>query len=129
MARINKKDIEKRLLEYSTIMPAQFYLLCKLIEKEPEIILHDFMHNVGMESLGLGDAQKVKAKEYFISCGYGQDFYTADDLQRIFKEMDAIGSLYPRKDDEKLIGVHTSWRDKYHEYWFEKWFLKVRRTQ
>ncbi|TXJ22830.1 MAG: hypothetical protein E6Q24_20095 [Chitinophagaceae bacterium] len=130
MTKINKKDIERRLLEYSTIIPSQFYLLCKLIEKEPGDILYDFMNNVGMESLGLRDTQKTNAREYFISCEYGQDFYTEDDLRKIFKEMDSMGSLYPGKGgDRKLIDLHTSWRDKYHEYWFEKWFLKVRRKQ
>lgn len=63
----------KRYLEYSSMMLWQFHLLCKLTEKKPQDILHDFMCNVGMEGYGLGEIQRAKAMEYFLSCGYGQE--------------------------------------------------------
>lgn len=117
----------KRYLKTYGIMPWQFHLLCKLTEKNPEDILYDFMCNVGMEGYGLGEVQRVKAMEYFLSCGYGQDYFTIEDIQKIFKEMESISTLFPNNGKMNLIDLHSKWRKKYYKYWYRKWFTKIRR--
>ena len=98
MQKVRKKRKHKRLLELSTFMPVQFYLLCKLMEVKPQAVIYEFMCNTGMEKYGLGDIQRDKAMEYFIHCGDGQHYYTEDDSRKIFKEMEAIGSLFQTKE-------------------------------
>ena len=43
------------------------------------------------------------------------------------KEMDAIGLLFPKDAKDKMIDLHSKWRDKYYNYWFKKWFRKPRK--
>jgi hypothetical protein len=45
----------------------------------------------------------------------------------MFKEMDALGSLFPTNGKMKLIDLYADWRDKHHTYFFKKWFRKPRR--
>ncbi|HSC36937.1 MAG TPA: hypothetical protein VLD19_03660, partial [Chitinophagaceae bacterium] len=67
------------------------------------------------------------AVEYFIRCGYGQDFYTEQEMRQLLKDLDAIGSLWPNNAGRKLIDRHAKWRNKYQDYWFKKWYRKLRR--
>jgi len=127
MATTVQQKGSKRHFEYSSIMPWQFHLLCKLLEVEPHKVIYDFLCNAGMEGYGLGETQRAKAMEYIISCGYGQDFYTEEDIRKIMKEMESISSLFPDDAKSNLIDIHSHWRKKYYKYWFRKWFRKVRR--
>ena len=124
--QVNKKRSE-RYLEYRAMMPWQFLLLCKLTNMKPQKVIYDFMCNVGMEGYGLGEAQRAKAMEYFLSCGYGQDYYTEEDIRKLLKEMESISTLFPIDGKEKLIDLHSKWRKRYYKYWFRKWFMKIRR--
>jgi len=57
------------------------------------------------------------------------DIITAseDDIREIFKEMDALGLLFPKEGKSSLVDKYASWRDKHYKYWFKKWFWKPRR--
>jgi hypothetical protein len=127
MAKTVQRKRSKRHIDFSSIMPWQFYLLCKLLEVEPSKVIYDFLCNAGMEGYGLGEIQRAKAMEYIISCGYGQGYYTEEDIRKILKEMESISTLFPSNGKMKLIDVHSDWRKKYYKYWFRKWFRKVRR--
>lgn len=95
-------------------------LLCKLMKVQPRQVLYDFMCNAGMEEYGLGDAQRTKAMEYFLSCGYGKH-YTEENTRKIFKELDCITTLYPNEGKEKMVDLHDNWRRNYYKYWYRKW--------
>jgi hypothetical protein len=45
----------------------------------------------------------------------------------MFKEMDAIGLVFPNNGKMKLIDRYDKWRNGYEKYWFKKWFGKTRR--
>jgi hypothetical protein len=109
----------------------QFLLLCKLVQVPPEKMLRDFMTNVGCDSWNRSsnEAQRTTATAYFMECGYGQDFYTPEDLRQIIWELDAIGGLWPQGAKMELIDLQAKWRDKYQEYWFKKWYRKIRRKK
>lgn len=72
------------------------------------------------------DKAKEKLIEYFLEHGYGQDYYTAEDLRTLFREIDAVGLLFPSNDSE-MIDTYAKWREKHHRCWFQKWWLKYRR--
>lgn len=129
MAKTVQRKRNKRHIEFSTMMPWQFYLLCKLLKVEPRKVIYDFLCNAGMEGYGMGETQRAKATKCIISCRYGQDFYTEEDIRRILKEMESISTLFPNNGKSKLFDIHSHWRKKYYKYWFKKWFMKVRRKQ
>lgn len=62
-------------------------------------LLLDFMDNLSCGSWRRegGDQAKEELIEYFLEHKYGQDYYALEDLQEIFKEMDAVGRFYTRK--------------------------------
>lgn len=74
------------------------------------------------------DQAKEKLIEYFLEHKYGQDYYTPEDLREIFREMDAVGMLFPL-DDTEMVDIYANWRDKHYKYWFEKWWGKCRRKK
>lgn len=118
-----------RRLSYQTILPYSFLLLCKLWQIPPQKILNDFTDNINHDSRnGEGkDAIKTMLAEYIIAMGYGQQQYTREDILTMFKELDALGMLFPG-GDSKLITVYTKWRDRHYEYWFNKWYNKYKRN-
>jgi hypothetical protein len=124
-----------RFQTYKIDLTVQFLMFCKLIEVEPEWIINDFLHNVGMEhwpSYGKGSHELARAKavEYLITCGYGQDLYSSEEIRKILRELESINSLWPRSgSDKKFMDVHANWRDQYHQYFFNKWFYMVRRKK
>lgn len=111
-----------RTQEFRFTLPYQFLLLCKLIDTPPRQLLLDFMDNLSCGSWKREGREKAKEKliEYFLEHGYGQHYYSAEDLRTIFREMDAVGLLFP-SDDSKMIETYASWRERHHRYWFQKW--------
>lgn len=126
-----EKDGYERRQQIKFMLPCQFLYLCKLTGVTPDEILHRFMDDLGQESWKRSENPAVRQTliEYFIQRGWGQGFYTETDLRKMFAELDAIGSLWPENAKMKLIDRHAGWRNKYHRYWFKKWYYKVRRKK
>jgi hypothetical protein len=118
-----------RSAEFRFNLPDQFLLLCKLMEVTPEQVLVDFMDNLACSSWKRQGRDEPKSflVAYFISHGYGQHHYNEDDIRIIFKELDAIGTVWPADGKMKLIELSAKWRAKYQEHWFKKWHRKTRR--
>ncbi len=84
---------------FTFFLPYQFLLLCKLMEVTPEDVIRDFITNLDCGSWEREGKDKAKEHliNYFIECGYGQKFYTIEDIRQMFKEMDSLGALFPKK--------------------------------
>jgi hypothetical protein len=119
----------ERHAEFSFMLPYQFLLLCRLMDVTPETVIRDFTNNLSCGSWEREgrDLAKEHLKNYFIAHGYGQHLYTEEDIREMFKEMDALGLLFPRNSKNKLLDLHCDWRDKHQTYFFKKWFHKPRR--
>lgn len=117
-----------RTQELRFTLPYQFLLLCKLIEVPPQKLLLDFMDNLSCGSWKREGRDQAKEKliEYFLEHKYGQDCYTPEDLKEMFKEMDAVGMLFPSNDSD-MIDIYSDWREKHNKFWFKKWWGKYRR--
>lgn len=118
-----------RYPEYKFVLPYQFLLLCRLMDVKPRAVLLDFMNNLSFASWE--SEGKEKAREYlvnyFIEHGYGQRYYSEEDIRKIFKEMDAVSLLFPKDGKNKLVDLYANWRSRHHAYWFKNWFRKPRR--
>lgn len=119
-----------RTQDYHFTLPYQFLLLCKLIEVPPRVLLLDFMDNLSCGSWKRKGRDQAKEKliEYFLEHGYGQDYYTPEDIRKIFREMDAVGLLFPG-DDIKALDAYSDWRKQHQKSWFKKWWRKCRRIK
>ena len=113
--------------QFRFFLPIQFLLLCRLLKVEPRKVLYQFMTDLAHESYATGTEQKVAAKDYFMSCGYGLELYTDGEIEQMLDELDSIASLWPKDGGMKLINLHSKWRDKYYKYWYKKWYWKFRR--
>jgi hypothetical protein len=119
----------KKQARFKFLLPFQFLLLCKLMDITPDALLSDFMDNLSCGSWKREGREKAKEKliEYFIEHGYGRQYYSVSDIHSIFKEMDAIGMLFPKDAEPELLDKHSEWRELYHAYWFDKWYYKFNR--
>jgi hypothetical protein len=119
-----------RSQQYSFHLPYNFLLLCGLWQVTPEDVLLDFMDNISFGSWKREgrDNAKLHLAEYSIAMGYGRRFYTPAEIQTMFKELDALGMLFPKNGDMQLLDAHVLWRDKFLTAWFDEWFNKVRRN-
>jgi hypothetical protein len=99
------------------------------MDTTPEQILIDFMDNLSCGSWKREGRDKAKQSliEYFLEHGYGQQHYTEEEIRLMFKEMDALGMLFPRDSETEMMDRYTQWREMHQEYWFNKWFNKYRR--
>ncbi|MBO9572964.1 MAG: hypothetical protein J7497_12280 [Chitinophagaceae bacterium] len=124
-----QKEDYSRKAEFSFILPQQFLLLCRLMSVTPRQMLVDFMDIISCGSWKREgrEASREKLIDYFLEQGYGKQYYSTAEIKSIFKELDAIGLLYPFNATQELINEHTRWRETYHTWWFEKWFEKNKR--
>lgn len=115
-----------RHAQYEFIIPNQFLMLCRLTDTPPRDMLIDFMDNLACANWKRKgrDLAKEHLINYFIAHGYGQQQYTETELRTMFKEMDAMGMLFPCHGKVKMINLYDKWRDKQHRYWFKQWFRK-----
>lgn len=92
----------------------------------PEDVIRDFTDNLSCGSWKREGRDKAKEHliNYFITHGYGQHHYSEEDIRGMFKEMDALGLLFPRDGKSKLVDLYADWWDKQHTYFFifKKWF-------
>jgi hypothetical protein len=115
----------KRHANFRFILPYQFLLLCKLMNITPEDVIRDF--TIHLDCGSWNREGKELAKEhltnYFIACGYGQQYYSVDEIRTMFKEMDALGCLFPKNCNKmKLVNLYSKWRNKHQRWWFKKWY-------
>ena len=133
---IIKPDMDWQVKDYAHMqdlhftVPYQLLLLCKLVEVPPRQLLFDFMDNLSCGSWKREGRDQAKEKliEYFLEHGYGQEYYTPEDLRQMFTEMDALGMLFPSNDSD-MIDVYSDWRKQHQKYWFKKWWEKCRRIK
>lgn len=120
-----------RKKEVSLLIPSNLRMLCAMLDVKPEKLLHDFMWTVSESHHKCTEPQRIKAKDYFLECGYGQELYPKEDILQMFKELEAIRSLWIEitHNNRKAFDQHIRWQHMYIEYWFEKWFNKVRRKE
>ena len=122
-------DEYDRFPEVRLVLPYQFLLLCRLVDKPPLELINDFMHNLSHGSYkreGRGKLRKLLRK-YFLLHGYGQHRYTKKEIYKLFSEMNAVGLLFPQHAPDKLSDLYCQWRTEYHHFWFNKWFGKNNR--
>jgi hypothetical protein len=117
---------------YQSIFNQQFHLpqpllfLCKLMDITPRELIVEFIDNICFGSWKREGQDKARSQlvEYFIEQGYGRKNYSEENIRTIFKELDAMGMLYPLDCKTKMLDLHVEWRGKYQKYWFKKWFNK-----
>lgn len=119
----------ERMQKINHRFPLPVLLLCKLMNVTPEQLLIDFMDNLAHASWNRKGRDEAKRNlvDYFIAHGYGQHYYTAEEIRQMFQEMDAVGMLFPFNAQETVIDAYSAFRETNQKYWFEKWFYKHRR--
>jgi hypothetical protein len=125
------KDYSTRTRDLNLSIPSNFRMLCALFEIKPAKILTDFMWTVSFMMTKATDQQRQAAVEYLIHCGYGIDLYSEDEIRQIFDELNAKRLLWPEINDEIITSeqrdLHYTWSHMYMQYWFEKWYWRVRK--
>lgn len=118
-----------RYAEFRFILPYPFLLLCRLMDITPEGLVRDFTDNLACGSFKREGRDEAKEHliNYFIEHGYGQHQYTEADIRRMFREMDAVGMLFPFGAKDKMMERYATWREEYLRYWFKHWINKPRR--
>jgi hypothetical protein len=120
-----------RMQEIRIRIPVQALALLRLTGVKPDSLLLGFLDDLSHDSWKRNPDGEVRSLlvEYFLKLGYGQDYYSPEDIRQMFREMDAIGSLWPENGGVMPIMKHAKWRNWYYKYWFKKWYYKVRRKK
>jgi len=118
-----------RRATFTCTLPYQFLLLCKLMHITPANMVSDFMDNLSGEYVaGQGrDQASEHLVNYFIARAYGQEYFSGEHIRQIFKEMNALGLLFPADGKKKLLHSYDNWRKHHHRHWFKKWYRKPKR--
>ncbi|RYZ45337.1 MAG: hypothetical protein EOO14_25855 [Chitinophagaceae bacterium] len=92
-------------------------------------MLTDFMDNLSHRSWKREgrDGAKAHLVDYFLAHRYGREHYTEEEIRIMFRELDALGLLFPHNGGIELIDHYVAFRDSHYPYWFDKWFNKSRR--
>ncbi|WP_224994948.1 hypothetical protein [Cesiribacter sp. SM1] len=116
-----------QIAELRLPLPCQFWMLCNILEVDPKKLIMDFLATLGAESYGKQGQTQQLLEDYFIQCGYGQEYYSEEDIRKMMEELKAIGTIWPKEASRRITERHTAWRNMYHKYWYRKWYYKHRR--
>lgn len=124
-----QNTISATVLEFHLWIPPSVLLLCKLLDISPEQLLKDFLEILSFNSWKRPERQKQRSilTEYIVENNYGSQFYHPNDIREMFRELDALGLLYPKDGEEKTVDTYVSYRTMFYTYWFDKWAKKYRR--
>jgi len=113
-----------RQAAYQWILPYPFLLLCRLVDVTPEQVLLDFMDNLSHGSWNREGREDAKQHlvAYFLAQGYGNALYNEASIRSIFRELDALGMLFPKEGDAKLLQLFEQWRRRHEDRWFRYWY-------
>lgn len=119
-----------QVLDFRLRIPCDVVMMCKLANVAPNDLLSSFLCCLGVEK---DEKNPLAAKEacidFFIRYGHGSDYYSEDEIRKMFKELAMVNDLWPDNGTMKFIDVHAHWRKKYSKNWFKKWYWKVRRRK
>jgi hypothetical protein len=119
-----------QLLELRLRIPCDVVMMCNLMDIKPEHLLRDFLSCLAVEN---NERNPAKAKQacidFFISYGYGSEYYSEEERRQMFTELQRINDLWFEEVPSKFIDLHANWRRKYWKQWFKKWYWKVRRKK
>lgn len=120
-----------RSLETKIILPWQFLLLCKLWDVKPIDIITGFLDNLAHAAWKREgrDAAKQKLVEYILLSGYGKEYYSEQHIIQMFRELDAMGLLFPRNAGDKVLDSYVTFRENFYKHWFNHWYHTTRRKQ
>jgi len=92
--------------------------MCKLTDVTPDTVIDRFMNDLGQEiwKRRENDAVRQTLVDYFVLCGYGQKWYTEQEIRQMFRELDAIGSLWPENDPARLARFNQLLREAAARY-------------
>lgn len=112
-----------RHLQYSTILPEPFLILCKLADITPAQMLSGFIQDISFSSYQREISQSARKLliEYFLAKKIGQEILSEQDWRSVFNDFHALCFVWPTGSDESLITLSEDWRKEYFSYLFSKW--------
>ncbi len=118
--------------QYQLNVPSNFRMLCAILDVKVQDILTDFMRLVSYSVHNDADSKKRNAaREYFMSCEYGQPGYSEEQINQMFEELKAERLIYDsnkRMDHEDLQVFHR-YKNMHMQHWFKRWFDKKCRKE
>ncbi len=131
-----KKDVKPKKpwqgsqsLELRLRIPCDVVMLCKLMNLSVDNLLSGFLSCLAVESFDKNpEIAKKDCIDFFIHYGFGKGYYSEEDIRMMFTELAKVNDLFPKEETSiEFLDVHSHWREKYYEYWFNKWYWKIRK--
>ncbi len=113
-------------------LPCQVVMLCKLMNTTPGQLLQGFLSCLGVEKDEKNpETAKQSAVDFFVHYGVGKEYYSEDEIRKMFAELKRVCDLWPGEESatSKFIDQHAYWRGRYWKHWFKKWYWKIRRRK
>jgi hypothetical protein len=112
-------------------IPCQVIMLCQLMNICPDEILCGFLSCLAVEKNKKNpEVAKQAIIDFFIHYGFGKDYYSEEEIRKMFTELQRVNDLWPDEPaTSKFIDHHAYWRGKYWKHWFKKWHWKIRRRK
>lgn len=111
--------------KYQLNVPSNFRMLCAILDVKVQDILADFMWLVSYSVHRDADSKRRDAaREFFMSCQYGQPGYSEEQINQMFEELKAERLIYDsnkRMDHEDLEVFHR-YKNMHMQHWFKSWF-------
>jgi hypothetical protein len=111
------------LKKMDLVLPLQFLELCKMLEVTPVKVINDLVWNIASRVTFKDAIFKQQATEYFISQGYGGQYYTTDEIRQMIAELGVVVGLRPSNNTKpgKRLNEYSNMRDTFIKVWVNKW--------
>jgi hypothetical protein len=110
------------------VLPLVIKEVCKMLQVPPERIISHFLWDIGRTvNISHGVVQN-EATTYFISCGYGWELFTPDQIGQMILELSTMKGTTHRYGEKQWV-KHEQWMkmsDAYIRVWRAKWKAKMK---
>lgn len=118
--------------KYQLNVPSNFRMLCAILDVKVQDILADFMWLVSYSVHRDADGKRRDAaREFFMSCQYGQPHYSEEKINQMFEELKAERLIYDTINcmDHEDLQVFHRYKNMHMQHWFKRWFNKIDRAK
>jgi hypothetical protein len=116
------------VLQLNLRIPSEVVMLCKLMNTRPHDVVQAFLSCLAVEKdKDNPEEAKQACADFFIHYGFGNSYYSKDEIRQMFAELGKVNDLMPENPSMKFLDQHCSWERKYNKQWFKSWFWRIRR--
>jgi hypothetical protein len=118
-----------RDLKLQLLLPYEFLLLCRILDKPPRVIISDFVEQLGQGTWNneSHELARQKLSEYLVEMNYSPHL-SQQQMNKLLAELGIFTQINLTDASVPFLKAHEQWREHYLHHWFNRWYAATEQT-